>query len=269
MSFVDDSAMFSRTARITGPMTPDDTRRLAGAGYEGVLLDHGAGDAASDLRWIADVPSLRFVEVTGKIATPSLAVLEGTSVRSLIVSTNQARPVPTEDLHWAEHIHSESFDFAADGWVGLPRLGNLVLGRVAGETVTAGDGCAALTSLTLQGKGQTFLFEWESPPAKLERMHLIRLRCREVTAVSACRALRSLHIDNSAVLTGGEVLDVSPLAGLPDLDSLGIAENLPMRGVPRLLESRAPFGWLPVAKGLHDGDPAHPRLREFVYRTTT
>lgn len=269
MSFVDEGETFSRIARITGPVTSDDTRRLVEEGHEGILLDHESVDAASSLRWIAEVPALRFIELRGRIVTPSLAILEETSVRSLIVRTNHARPVPTADLRWATRIHSESSDFAADGWVGLPRLENLVLGRVGGEVITAGDGCSALAHLKLQGKRQTAAFRWEDPPKKLDSMLLLTLRCRDVAALSGCWALRSLHIENPALLVGADVVDVSPLADLPVLDSVGIAENLPMARVPSLLESEAPFGWLPVAKGHHDGDPADPRLREFVFRTTS
>lgn len=269
MSFVDERETFARMARITGRVTPDDTRRLVGEGYEGIVLDHESVDAASSLRWIADVPALRIVELRGRIATPSLAALEETSVRSLIVRTNQARPVPTEDLRWATRIHSESSDFAADGWVSLSRLESLVLGRVSGDVITAGDGCSALTHLKLQGKRQTAAFRWRTPPKRLESMLLLALRCRDVAALSGCRALRSIHIENSALLVGGDIVDVSPLADLPVLDSVGIAENLPMAGVPSLLGGEAPFGWLPVAKGHHDGDPADPRLRELVFRTTS
>jgi len=50
---------------------------------------------------------------------------------------------------------------------------------------------------------------------------------------------------------------------LTELESIGIAENLPMIGVPALVTGHSPFDYLPVAKGSHDGDPSDPRVRAF------
>lgn len=266
MTFVDERDALERAAILTGEITPADVDKLAAGAYETIIIDGGSFTPRASLRWTRDVPTLRALEIRGRIDTPPLATMQGSTIRTLMVATNRARPVPTADLQSFEIITSESYRFAHGGWTDLPRLEKLVVGRVDSDVVSAGDNCPRLTSLKLQGRHQTVSLDWGDPPTTLEWMLMIWLRCRDVTALAGCPALRSLHIDNNSVLIGGDVVDVSPLAGLTELESLGIAENLPMIGVPSLLRGASSVGYLPVAKGSHDGDPSDPRVREFAFR---
>lgn len=269
MSFIDEVNLFERAARITGEVASADVQALVAGEYERIILDGASCGSQSSLRWTLDIPTLRVLELRGKIDTPSLATVEGSSVRSLAVLTDRARPAHTDTLQWFETIYSESSRFAAHGWRDLRRLRTLVLGRVDSSVISAGDGCPELTSLKLQGRRQIVTLGWTNPPSKLEWMLMIWLRCNQFSALADCPALRSLHIDNTSVLVGGDVVDVSPLADLPKLESIGIAENLPMIGVPQLTAGSAPFDWLPVAKGFHDGNPGDSRVREFTFRAKT
>lgn len=266
MTFIDERDALERAAILTGEVSPADVDRLAAGAYQTIIIDGRRFNTRSSLRWTREVPTLRALEIRGRTDTPALATVEGSTIRSLVVATNEARPVPTSDLQSFEVINSESFRFAEDGWKDLHRLEKLVLGRVNSNVISAGDNCPKLTSLKLQGMHQTIAVDWVHPPSKLEWMLMIWLRCKDLAALAACPALRSLHIDNGSVLIGGDVLDVSPLAGLSELESIGIAENLPMIGVPALVEGKSPFKSLPVAKGSHDGDPSDPRVRAFRFR---
>ncbi|MFL0565241.1 hypothetical protein ACH0CG_05760 [Microbacterium sp. 179-I 1D1 NHS] len=267
MSFIDERDAIERAAILTGEITAADVDRLVEGAYRTIIIDGGTLRAGTSLRWTQEVPTLRALEIRGRVDTPALSSVEGSSIRTLVVATNRARSVPTSDLQSFEVINSEDFRFAENGWTDLPRLEKLVLGRVDSDVVSAGDGCPRLTSLKLQGMHQTVALDWVDPPSELEWLLMIWMRCRDLSALNRCRALRSLHIDNSSVLVGGDVVDVSHLADLSQLESIGIAENLPLVGVPSLVEGEPPFTHLPVAKGLHDGDPAHSRVREFRFRT--
>jgi len=266
MSFIDERDIFGRAAILTGEVTPADVDRLVAGAYQTIIIDGASFSTNSSLRWTHDVPSLRALEIRGRVDTPPLATVEGSAIRSLVMATNRARPVRTADLQAFEIVNSESFLFAGDGWRDLPRLEKLVLGRVEGDGISAGDNCPHLTSLKLQGMHQTVTLDWRAPPSQLEWMLMISLRCRDLAALANCSALRSFHIDNDSVLIGGDVVDVSPLAELSELESIGIAGNLPMIGVPALVRGTSPFDYLPVAKGSHDGDLSDPRVRAFRFR---
>jgi len=266
MSFIDERDALERAAILTGEVTPADVDRLAAGAYQTIIIDGGYFNTGSSLRWTREVPTLRALEIRGRTDTPALATVEGSTIRSLVVATHRARPVPTSDLQSFEIINSESLRFAESGWRDLHRLEKLVLGRVDSNVISAGDNCPQLTSLKLQGMHQTVALDWVDPPSKLEWMLMIWLRCKDLAALASCRALRSLHIDNASVLVGGDVVDVSNLADLPELESIGIAENLPMVGVPSLVRGKARFGYFPVAKGFHDGDPSDSRVRELKFR---
>ncbi len=266
MSFIDEPDVVGRAAIVTGAVTPADVDDLTAGGYDTVVIDGARSSAVSSLQWTQEIPSLRALEIRGPTDTPDLSTVEGSTIRSLVVATNRARPIPSSDMRWFETIYSESFGFAEGGWRSLHRLEKLVVGRVEGDAISVGDDCPRLTSLKLQGSGGTAMLNWNVPPRKLEWMLMISLRCKDFRALANCSALRSLHMDNTSVLVGGDVADVSALADLPYLESIGIAENLPMIGVPSLVAGSSPFAYLPVAKGLHDGDPSHPRVREFAFR---
>lgn len=267
MSFIDERDALERAAILTGKITPADVDRLAEGAYQTIIIDSGSSHTGSSLRWTSEVPTLRALEIRGRADTPALTTVDGSTIRSLVVATDRARPVPTSDLQSFQVINAESFRFAENGWKDLPQLKKLVLGRVDSEVVSAGDDCPQLTSLKLQGMHQTVALDWVDPPSKLEWLLLIWMRCKDLSALNGCRALRSLHIDNASVLVGGDVVDVSHLADHSELASIGIAENLPMVGVPSLAAGKPSFSYLPVAEGLHDGDPSNSRVREFKFRT--
>ena len=249
---------------VGGSPSVAQVNRARDAGVKTLRLDTASFDSpGADMRWVADIPTLRTVFLHDRARTPDIASMRGSGVDELCVWTPGASPVRSEDVGWLRRIDCEAASFVSDGWVGLSDVVTLQVGRVRDEGVRIGDGSDRLEFLKLQGRSQTARVVWSRPPARLGTFMTHSLRWSDLDDLSRCPRLASVQVYNSTLDTAQGSIDISAFGDSAALRELHVAENLPLRGVPAVLAG-APHVTVHVARDLHDAPDGAERVHRIA-----
>lgn len=242
-----------------GEVTDDDLAKVNDRFVHSIAIDgRSYRHPGASLSWVAQLPRVHSVFILGAAKSPDLSTLPE-SVSELFVMTSRAEPVDSRQLAHFDRIHSESESFSRDGYVNLPRLSHLFVGRVRSQEISIGDGCDSLTYLKMRGTKQVARVVWSRAPRSLRTFMTHDLYWSDVRPLSGCAHLESLQVYNAAVRTGVGSLDLAPLSACKELTLINAAENLPQTGLSPLLKSN-PTVVVQVAKDMHDGPTDDRRL---------
>lgn len=254
--------LISRTGTkvVGGRPSVAEVDRARDAGVKTIRLDAGSFDhVGADMRWVEDIPTLRTVFLHGRVRTPDIRSMQSSTVSELCVWTDQASPVRSDDVGWLWRIDCEAESFVSDGWVGMPNVEKLFVGRVKSQRVRIGDGCDRLEFMKLQGRLLTASIEWSRPPVNLDVFMSHGIRWRNLDDLARCASVTSVQAYNASLDVSQGSIDISAFAQTKTLKSLDVASNFPITGVPAALDG-APLAKVYVSRDFHDAPADATRI---------
>lgn len=218
-----------------GPWGEEALGRFVSGGYNGLSLNLPPRPALEDLRFLDDVPGLRFLRVNTKVGDDT-AVFSLSGLDSLTLLTGSRRPLPSEPSPGLRRLVLT--DRPGIDTIGReprwPDLVDLQVGMFHREDLGWLTSSPALETLRLEARGQTLELSGLREVPSLRKLVLINAGVNGLEPLADLRHLESLDLMATARGANHGVLDLDSLVGAP-IQRLWIAHADGLRHLESLL----------------------------------
>lgn len=221
--------------RGDGPWGDEAVRRYVRGGYNGLSLSLPSSESLKDLRFLADLPRLRFVSVNAKVADDS-AVFSLAELETLTLVTGSRRPLPDHTpprLRTLVIVDRRGLG-GAGGEVRWPALTELQVGAFRREDTEWLASFPALELLRLEARKQAVDVSGVRHLSHLRKLVVVNAGLNGLEAFRELHNVEELDLMATARSAGHGVVDLAHVAKAP-LRRLWIGHAEGLRNVEALL----------------------------------
>jgi hypothetical protein len=222
-------------------MTEEVVDAYHAGGHDGLYLKLKRGWRARGVNWIAHLPGLEYLEILGRVADDSLA-FSIKSLRELILLTSCRVPVPDVGARGLRRLAMDDRP-GKENLSSLNVLEELRIWRFADQDLRVVKPLTSLRKLHLECLKQQCALDDIQSCSRLVDIEILDACVESLTPLSGLRDLRRLWLIGSPKATARSALNLSAIAGLPQLEEVRITYGTvqsvaPMLQAPALRDLR-------------------------------